>query len=169
MNFLVIRHAIAEDREAWALTGVPDEQRPLTDEGRKKMKRAVRGLERVVERIDVLATSPWVRAVQTAEIVARRYDDVPLAQIDQLLPDRQHPDFLDWLKRLDQTEVVAVVGHEPHLSELISWLLTARVEPLLELKKGAACMLSFPQAPEAGKAKLVWLLTPAQLRRIGGS
>ena len=45
MNFLVIRHAIAEDREAWALTGVSDDERPLTEAGRRKMKRAVRGLQ----------------------------------------------------------------------------------------------------------------------------
>jgi|SRR5687768_354609 len=169
MNFLVIRHAIAEDREAWALTGVSDDERPLTEAGRRKMKRAVRGLHRVVERIDVLAASPWVRAVQTAEIVARRYDDVPLARIESLIPERPLPEFLEWLKRLDQTDVVAVVGHEPHVSELISWLLTGRHGPLLEMKKGAACMLSFSGAPEAGTAQLEWLLTPAQLRRIGKS
>ena len=166
MELLVIRHAIAEDRDAWAQTGEPDEKRPLTDEGQKRMRRAARGLQRIVKQIDVLATSPLTRAVQTAEIVGRVYGDVAAVVTEELIPEREPSSLLEWLKRLDDVDTVAVVGHEPHLSGLVCWLLTRREESFLELKKGGAVLLEFAQDRAAGKAKLLWALTPKQLRRL---
>ncbi|HEX4469200.1 MAG TPA: phosphoglycerate mutase family protein, partial [Gemmatimonadaceae bacterium] len=70
MDLLVIRHAIAEDKERFAASGRNDDLRPLTEEGRSKMRRAAQGLRTVVGRIAHLASSPLVRARETAEIVA---------------------------------------------------------------------------------------------------
>src|SRR4029079_14353095 len=70
MRLLVIRHAIAEDRDEFANTGRPDGERPLTDAGRRRMRRNARGLRRLVGKFDVLATSPFTRAAETARIVA---------------------------------------------------------------------------------------------------
>ncbi len=166
MKLLVIRHAIAEDQEVWAQTGESDDRRPLTDEGRKRMKRGVRGLKRQLDSIDLLATSPLTRAVQTAEIVARRYKGVPTTVTPILSPDQPYQAFLDWLRSVDRAEVVAIVGHEPHLSGLVSWLLAGRDGSTIELKKGAACLLQLdgPGAPGAGT--LLWALTPTQLRLL---
>ena len=66
MKLLLVRHAIAEEREEFERTGEPDDQRPLTSEGRKKMKRAAAGLGELVNKVDILATSPLARAQQTA-------------------------------------------------------------------------------------------------------
>ena len=74
MQVLVVRHAIAEQREEFARTGKDDSQRPLTHDGRRKMRRGAVGLRAVVPAIDVLATSPLLRAVQTAEILAAVYN-----------------------------------------------------------------------------------------------
>ena len=74
MQVLVVRHAIAEQREEFAPTGKDDSQRPLTHDGRRKMRRGAVGLRAVVPAIDVLATSPLLRAVQTAEILAAVYN-----------------------------------------------------------------------------------------------
>ena len=63
MDLLVIRHAIAEDREVFAGTGKDDSLRPLTDRGRERMQEGARGLVRLVDRLDVLATSPLTRAI----------------------------------------------------------------------------------------------------------
>jgi phosphohistidine phosphatase len=63
---------------------------------------------------------------------------------------------------------IAAVGHEPHLSGLVSLLLTGRAGAVIELKKGAACLLDLGEQPAAGKARLLWALTPAQLRRLRG-
>lgn len=167
MNLLVIRHAIAEDRDVWAQTGAPDDQRPLTDEGRKKMRRAARGLREIVPKIDLLATSPYTRAVQTAEIVAKRYGDVAVVVTEELIPERSPHTLLEWLKKLDDIDTAAVVGHEPHLSGLVSYLLTGRQEAVThDLKKGGTVMLSFNSALEAGAAALLWAVTPGQLRKI---
>lgn len=166
MKLVLIRHAIAEDREDFAQTGESDDARPLTDSGRKKMKRTVRGLRELVN-LDVLATSPLVRAMQTAQIVSGGYDNMPPVVTDVLSPGAEFDDFLDWLRRLDDAETVAAVGHEPHLSSLASWLLTGDGRAILSMKKGSALLLEFDGELRAGGARARWFLTPAQLRQIG--
>jgi phosphohistidine phosphatase len=166
MKLLVIRHAIAEDQEIWAKTGESDDQRPLTDAGRKKMKRAAKGLKQEVDSIDLLATSPLTRAVQTAEIVARRFKGSPTTVATVLAPDQSNESFLEWLRSIDRAELVAIVGHEPHLSKLVSWLVSGRDGSVIELKKGAACLLEFEGLPASGSARLLWALTPDQLRTL---
>ena len=71
MRLLFIRHAIAEDRDEWAKSGRPDAERPLTDRGRDRMRRAARGLARLLPRPDLIATSPYLRAAETAAIVSK--------------------------------------------------------------------------------------------------
>ena len=167
MKLLVIRHAIAEDRDDWAETGQDDAFRPLTEKGRRKMRAAAQGLKRVGPRIDLLAASPLLRAVQTAEIVAEAYGGMEPVTIAQLIPEREPVDLLRWLQMHTGRSTVAVVGHEPHLSNLICWLLTARSESWIQLKKGSACLLDLGDAPRAGGATLRWALAPSQLRRLG--
>jgi phosphohistidine phosphatase len=167
MQLLVIRHAIAEEREAFALTGQDDDLRPLTPEGRRRMRRGGRGLRRVVPKLGVLASSPLVRAVQTAEIVAEAYGSVPVDRWTELAPG-VHPGMLvERLRSLPHPEgPVAVVGHEPDLGELVSWLLSGRAPSFVEMKKGAACLLEFEGPPDPERARLLWHLAPAHLRRL---
>lgn len=171
MNLLVIRHAIAEDKERFAATGRKDDVRPLTEEGRSKMRRAALGLRTVVGRIGQLASSPLVRARETAEIVAPELGVARVEIVDALRPDRSYGELLEWLQGIapndDEDRVVAIVGHEPHLSGLVTWLMTGGDESRIELKKGAACLLRFDRAPEQGEAVLRWSLTPSQLRDLG--
>ena len=75
MQLLLIRHGPAGDRSAW---NGPDSERPLTVEGREVMRLAVPALPGLVPKVDVLATSPFTRAYETAEIVAQVYDGMPL-------------------------------------------------------------------------------------------
>ena len=126
MKLLVIRHAIAEDRDAWAFAGKPDAERPLTDDGRKRMRRAAAGLRETVPSLDVIATSPLARARQTAEIVGREYDSAEIVDLPQLAPDATVDDLLPWLVERGAEDTVAVVGHEPGLGFLVGWLLTGR-------------------------------------------
>jgi phosphohistidine phosphatase len=167
MQLLVIRHAIAESREAFAATGEDDAKRPLTTEGRRRMERVAEGLRRVVRSIDVLGSSPFVRAMQTARIVAEAYGGMAVSPVSSLVPDSPPDAFLSWLRRQRQAEVVAVVGHEPHLGTLVTWLVTGLAESRVALRKGGACLLEFSARPEPGGATLTWLLTPALLRRLG--
>jgi phosphohistidine phosphatase len=167
VQLLVVRHAIAEQKEEFARTGKDDSQRPLTVDGRRKMRRGTAGLRAVVPAIDVLATSPLLRAVQTAEILAAVYDGRNMVTVKELSPDSEFPPFLRWLRTQDAGGTVAIVGHEPHLSGLTSWLLTGRKRSFISLKKGAACLLEFGEQPKAGAATLVWALAPSQLRQLG--
>jgi phosphohistidine phosphatase len=166
MRLLVIRHGPAGDRDEFAFTGKPDAERPLTKDGREKMKKAAAGLARAVDALDLVATSPLARAVQTAEIVADAFGGMDLTIIDELAPERAPGDLLPWLRGHDRDVSLAVVGHEPHLGLLVGWLLTGRHESFVELKKGGAVMLSLGETPQAGAAKLLWALTPGQLRRL---
>ena len=167
MQLLVVRHAIAEDRDAFASSGRDDSERPLTAAGRDKMRRVVAGLRRVVPKIDLLASSPYLRALQTAEVVAEAYGIDDVKKVDALVPEAPLQRFLVWLERKASADVVAVVGHEPHLGELVTWLMSGMPESRVEMKKGGACLLEFQGQPGAGVGVLQWLLTPGQLRDVG--
>jgi phosphohistidine phosphatase len=167
MQLVLIRHAIAEDREAFAAGGEDDALRPLTKQGRWKMEGVARGLRQAIRSIDLLATSPLVRATQTAAIVAGVYHDIEVVTVPAFAPDAPLNSGLDWLRRQRSAEAVAVVGHEPHLGTFATWLLTDLAESRIPLRKGGACAIEFSGLPRASTGKLVWTLTPALLRRLG--
>ena len=174
LRVLVIRHAIAADREAFSETGKADALRPLTGPGRKKMRRAVRGLVRLVPRLDVLATSPLTRAVETGEIVAERYHHDHPVRLPALAPGKSAGQVMEWLR--EQAEhakkgaetTVALVGHEPGLGQMVSWMLTGLRESFIPLKKGGACLLEFEGEVKPARAKLLWAMKPSQLRELAG-
>ena len=167
MQLVIIRHAIAEDPKEFATTGRPDAQRPLTEDGVARMKRGVRGLRELVPELNLIATSPYVRAMETAKIVANAYKGTRIVIIHELVPGESGESFVAWLRELKDVPVVAVVGHEPHLSGLASWLLGAGARSFIDLKKGAALSMEFEGAPAAGTGVLHWALTPKQLRDLG--
>jgi phosphohistidine phosphatase len=167
MQLLVIRHGIAEDAETFAATGKDDSRRPLTKAGKRKMKEAAAGLQELVETVDVIAASPLVRAQQTAEIVAEAYGDISVKTVEALSPGSHPSDLVDWLGKHASAEVVAVVGHEPHLGMLVTWLMTEARESRVEMSKGGAALLKFESRVSPRNGTLEWLLTGAQLRRIG--
>lgn len=167
MQLLVIRHAIAEEREEFAASGRDDSERPLTKHGKRQMKRVARGLRRFVTSIDVLGASPLVRAQQTAAIVAEAYHGIPVATVPSLAPESTPEAFADWLGRQRIAEVVGAVGHDPHLGMLVTWLLAGRVEPRVDIEKGGVVALAVEGAPRAACATLLWALTPGMLLRLG--
>jgi phosphohistidine phosphatase len=167
MRLLVIRHAIAEDREAFAASGRDDTLRPLTDDGRRKMRRAARGLRGLVRRIDALIASPLTRALETAEIVRAEYEIDRVEQMPELAPDRPLPEAVAAFGRFPG-EVAAIVGHEPQLSHLVTYLMTGSDQSALEIKKGGACLLEFDGAPRAASGTLLWAVRPSTLRDLAG-
>jgi phosphohistidine phosphatase len=167
MRLLVVRHAIAEDRASFARTQKDDSARPLTPEGRRKMERAALGLKRIVPELDLLAASPYKRALETAEIIAAAYGGLGVERVTELAPGGGVERIVGWLADRPDRGVVAVVGHEPVLSRLVCALLVGANGPFLELRKGAACLLEFSGAVGAGAATLDWFLGPKHLRRLG--
>jgi phosphohistidine phosphatase len=166
MQLLVIRHAIAMERDEFAESGEGDDRRPLTKAGAKRMRKVARGLRQVVDRIDVLATSPYTRAVETAEIVSDEFDIGPAEVSASLVPDVHFDELERWTQLHAKADVVAIVGHEPHLSGLVSWLMTGTGESRIELKKGGACLIGFESNLRRASGTLLWLMTPRQLRSI---
>jgi phosphohistidine phosphatase len=164
MQLLVIRHAIAQTREEFA--GDDDALRPLTTEGRRVMRRGAKGLRRIVRQLDVLGSSPLLRAMQTADVVAEEFAGVDITTVTALVPESPPASFVTWLRKQRGAETVAIVGHEPHLGSLITWLLTGIDEPRVPLKKSGACLLDFQRLPRTGGATLQWALTPALLRDV---
>jgi phosphohistidine phosphatase len=164
MRLLLIRHGKAEDRDDFAKIGQSDDLRPLTREGVAEMRAIAAGLRTLVPHIDVLATSPLTRAVQTADAVAERFPDARRETIDALAPEAPFGDFLDWLRQHVQTDVVAAVGHNPHLSELATWL--DRDGAAVDMKKGAALLLDMGDAPGPGRGERVWYRKPDALTEL---
>lgn len=126
------------------------------------------GLVRVVPHLDVIASSPLVRAVQTADILARAYGHERVERVAALAPGGDFDAVVEWLEGHEPTAAVAVVGHEPDLSELASYLLLHTPAPFFSFKKGGAALLEFEGMIGPGEAELRWLLAPKHLRTLGG-
>ena len=167
MRIVVVRHGIAEDREAFARTGQPDEARPLTRKGRRRMRRTARGLRDVAPRIDVVASSPLARARETADILADAFGrGEGSVTLSALVPDAPLAYARDWLNTQRPDAAIALVGHEPHLSRVVGWLLSGQEHAFTELTRGGACLLECDAPVSPGAVRLDWLLRAGQLRRL---
>jgi phosphohistidine phosphatase len=159
----IIRHAIAEDVSS---TG-RDEDRALTPEGRKKMKRAARGLAALDVAPARLLSSPLVRAWQTAEIVIEALPQLKIETCDLLAPGVDERSLTRLLDGVHAGVDVALVGHEPDLGEVLSyWLTGSRGGVETRFKKGAVACISSSTLPPIGKAVLEWMMTAGQLGAI---
>ena len=161
MQLLIIRHAIAVPR---GTPGIPDPDRPLTPEGEKKFREAARGLARLVERPNALLTSPWRRAKQTAAIAAEAWGRLEPEET-AALAGGSFEDQAAALDRYPGDATVAVVGHEPYVSDLLARLLGTRHEDRVEFKKGGAALVDVPGRLAAG-GQLVFFLPPKVLRKL---
>lgn len=166
LTLVLIRHAIAEDRVEFARTGRGHDQRPLTGEGRRRMRLAAAGLRRVLPELDVLASSPLERAWQTAGIVGEAYGGMPIDRLDAAASGGSEA-LLEMLRTTIPGTTMAVVGHEPIHGDWTGWLLTGRESGFVRFKKGEACALGFGRDIEPGSAELLWKLRPRQLRALG--
>lgn len=167
MKLLLLRHAIAEDRAKFAASGKEDRLRPLTDDGRKKMRRIADAIAGLLPEVALVATSPYARCRETAEILARAFPGRPvLSELGELAPGGSSAALLKFLQAQKSLPVVACIGHEPNLSQFAGWLLAGKEKSFLELRKGGACLLDFAGRLAPGNATLLWHLAPAQLRAL---
>jgi len=164
MQLVLIRHARAEERTLFKR----DRTRALTDDGRRRMRKSARGLRMLLPGLTQIATSPLLRARQTAEIVAAVYTGIDTVSLPALSPGAAPRAVLAWLRAQPADATLALVGHEPDLGLLAGWLLTGKRSGFVQFKKGAAALIEFAGAPAAGKGTLAWLLTAAQLAELKG-
>lgn len=150
MKLYVVRHAEAVDKTA----GVPDAVRYLTPEGRAFFRKTARRMAGLKASPGIIFTSPLVRAVQTAEILAGETGfSGPLVATDKLSPGFAREDLRSLLAKSEGAKEVAIVGHEPDLGDLVASLLSFASRPL---KKGEAVALELPQKGNLSPAVLLW-------------
>jgi phosphohistidine phosphatase len=158
----LIRHGLAEERgDAW-----PDDgKRPLTEDGMESMRKEARGLARLGVVLDVVLSSPLVRARQTAELVAGGLEPrPPIVNVESLTPDGSYAGVVADLEKHARKRRIALVGHEPAIGELAARLIGSRHS--FEFKKGAVCRIDVEALPPSGPGNLRWLLTPKVLKAV---
>jgi len=156
MKLYFLRHGLAGDRETWA---GGDFERPLTDAGKERMAREAATIAKLNLNLDVILTSPLVRAYQTAEIVARL-----LGMTDKLVKDERlgpgfSPDQLAGiLQAYPEAKALMLVGHEPDFSQLIGKLIGGG---RIMCKKGSLACVELNDKSLQGE--LAWLIPPSVL------
>lgn len=158
MQLFVIRHAVAEDVDGH----IDATERALTDAGRAKLRRAVRGLRALDIHFERVLTSPWKRALQTARHLSPIASGEPI--VSNLLTDTPRAELLGLIA--ERSETTAIVGHEPWLGELAAWLVfgdTKHGDSLI-IKKGGVLWLEGTAMP--GGMQLRAAMPPKLLRAI---
>jgi len=165
MHLYLVRHGIAIDREDPKCPA--EAERYLTEEGIKKTREVARGVAAIVAKPAQLVSSPYVRALQTAEIFASamKYPKQKIRKTNLLLPGSEVGAFFRELARIKDAESVFCFGHAPHMDELVSAVLGSKRDGTSLKKAGVACLELRRVAPPSGT--LLWLATPKLLKRLG--
>jgi len=164
MHLYLVRHGIAMDREDPNCP--PDTERPLTPKGMKKTHAAALGLRALKIKPDAVLTSPWLRAVQTAEIFSEvmGFSSKKIIRLDALKGTGTPAELFRELAKI-RANVVLCFGHEPHLHLVIGQVLHTAAK-ITELKKaGVACLDLERISPPQGQ--LIALYPPSALRLLG--
>jgi phosphohistidine phosphatase len=163
----ILRHGIAVEP---GTPGIPDDERPLTPKGEKRMCAIARGLRGLDLKLDRIVTSPLPRARATAEIIADELNAEDLLEVAETLrAGVAAPTIRQWLRERTEDRLM-IVGHNPALTDLITLLVlgTTRPQPAVcELKKGGiAALRPSPSSPD--RFDLLWVATPRLIRRLAG-
>jgi phosphohistidine phosphatase len=157
MKLYFLRHGSAGQRGEW--TG-NDFDRPLTEEGKERMARQAATLAKLGLNLDLIITSPLIRAYQTAEIVAQRLNMAEeLVQDEGLAPGFGPDQLAKILQAHPDANALMLVGHEPDFSETISHLIGGG---RVIVKKGGLACVDMPD-PASLQGDLVWLIPPSVL------
>jgi len=167
MDIYLLRHAIAaplgEDNH------FEDAERALTPAGSKKMRDASLGLKELSPGFDLVASSPLVRARETAEIVADVLKFKDRIQLwEELAPGAPIEGILRKLRDLQDNASALLVGHQPDIGLLASYLIFGSDQISLAFKKGGLCRIEVTALPPQSRGNLLWMLPPKILRMIGG-
>ncbi len=163
MNLYLLRHGLAVE------LGTPgyadDAARPLTPEGQRKLRKVAAAMKRLELKFDRILSSPYLRARQTAEVVAAALSTDHAPEFSpELAPRGSSKRLLGFIRQLQPTpEDVLLVGHEPAMSQLISLVVWGDTGGMVVMKKAGLCKLSAATLHHGRCAVLEWLLTPKQM------
>jgi len=144
-----------------------DASRELTRDGITKMRRVARGLAALKINFDRIWTSPCIRARRTADIISARFPESgPVQTLDALEHGGDFDQIFRVLAENASLDDVALVGHEPDLSELAGQMLTGTRGSIIQMKKGGVVCIEIEPANPPREARILWLLTPGQARAL---
>jgi phosphohistidine phosphatase len=165
VDVYLVRHAIAAERDP--VRWPDDGNRPLTPEGEARFRVAARGLRRIVPSVELVLSSPMVRAWQTAEILVEEAGWPKPHREATLAAGQSATRAVTALRAHSDRQSVAVVGHEPNLSELVGRLVAGPEEGLaIEVKKGGVVCVGLDDSLRANAGWVRWSVTPRILRTL---
>ena len=163
MQLYVVEHGIAVEGGE----GIADEWRPLTDKGRRRFQKTARAFGKLGRRLDLILTSPLVRAVQTAEILAGETEPGEVAVLAELDPKFDVEAVRNAIaSRAGKAEAVAIVGHEPQLSSVLA-ALTGVSQAEIDLENGTIVRVDVSTLTDGASADPRWWLKPKGTRKKG--
>jgi phosphohistidine phosphatase len=161
VNLYLIRHADAAPLGEGGIT--QDEDRPLTEKGFAQAEKLANGLQQRDVRLSLVVTSPLLRARQTAERLSERWSlPAPdLRTCQELAPGGKRRKLARFLESL-MIDDLAIVGHQPDLSEFAAWLVGSK-KAQIDLAKAGSAYLACVTPLRRGSGTLIWLVTPEWL------
>jgi phosphohistidine phosphatase len=164
MELYVLRHAIAAEPGMHRR----DAERPLTDEGRARLEKIVKAFAPLDVKVDRVLTSPYVRARQTATVAAHALD-APLVEVPALASGADPEGIVAAVREhADAHASVMIVGHEPDLGRLVTFLVSGDDQGGVRMKKAGLVKLSVGSLRAGRCAVLEWSLWPRHLVALGG-
>ncbi len=162
MLVFVIRHAAAATSGSFAR----DCERPLTNDGIERMKRVAKGLKKIGVEVQSVFSSPFVRARETAEIVAKEIMAKPqVTECAELAGGRGAKEALGFIAKTN-AEQIAVVGHEPQLGDLVSLMVAGNSKTIVDMKKASVSCVECEGKAAAGEGILLWHLVPSVVEAL---
>ena len=159
MILYLVRHADAEPKKP----GMSDFERELTLNGRETTQKMAKALKKMGVKIDLIVSSPLVRAVQTAEIIRDVLDvGAEILKLNELIPGSDFVAFLSVISNLEAENILAV-GHEPYLGEFLSWFIC--LSKPIEFEKNSVACVEVERFSQCG-GDLKWFVNPEQILKL---
>ena len=152
MIIYFLRHGEAEQNPS-----LHDSERPLSEAGTRQATAAGRVLNGEERKVELILTSPLLRARQTGEAVQREIGSVPLQLTEHLVSSSDPRKIIKELQKIRERNVL-LVGHEPHLSETITLLLAGTSGSIVEMRKCTLASVLTPDPVKDGRGVLRWLI-----------
>jgi phosphohistidine phosphatase len=160
MELYLFRHGIAED----APPGRADSSRALTDAGRERSAAVVKMAREAAVTPSLIASSPYLRAVQTAEVAAKEFGYAgDLVRLPSLVPHGTPDAVWSDIRDLRDEAAVLLAGHEPLMGHLAAYLLNAP-SLMVDMKKSAMLRIDVATLGTAPRGVLQWMIVPKLAR-----
>jgi phosphohistidine phosphatase len=161
IRIYLVRHGIAVDPADRG--DLADDDRPLTAKGRRRFRRTARAFARLGEPPEFIFTSPLIRAAQTAEILVGALRQSEVSVLDELRPGGSIGKLLAEVgRRLKDEQSVALVGHDPQMSQLVAALadVPRADQGRIDFRKGAIVRIDVGELPSARPTQPRWWMKP---------